>query len=351
MDRYIGLDAHLGSCTLAVMGPSGRKLREGRVDTDAKTLVDFICGIAGERHLCLEEGMLSEWLYEILEPHVAELVVVQPAASHGSKSDSLDAWSRAEELRVGATHRSVFKAPGRYRALREAVRIYDSVTQDQARIKQRLRALYSSRGLQGAGVEIFDPCRRRPWLAKLPPARRRRGKLLSDELDHLADVYEDAVRWLTEEAMRTPAVVLLSSAPGIGVVRGSQIVAQVVTPHRFRTKRQFWSYCGLGIVMRSSSDWKQSQGEWQRRSTRQTRGLNKQCNRSLKNAFKGAVQSIITMRDDPFGRAYHSLIAEGRKPNLVKLTIARRLAACVLAMWRNEEIYDPAKLTSQPAPG
>ncbi len=26
-----------------------------------------------------------------------------------------------------------------------------------------------------------------------------------------------------------------------------------MTPHRFRTKRQFWSYCGLGIVTRSSS--------------------------------------------------------------------------------------------------
>jgi hypothetical protein len=37
----------------------------------------------------------------------------------------------------------------------------------------------------------------------------------------------------------------------MGPIRVAQLVSIVVTPHRFRTKRQFWSYCGLSIVMRS----------------------------------------------------------------------------------------------------
>ena len=36
----------------------------------------------------------------------------------------------------------------------------------------------------------------------------------------------------------------------------------------------------------------------------------------------------------------------GTKPNLARLTIARRTAALVLSMWKHEEVYDPAKQRS-----
>ena len=49
MDRYIGLDAHSQTCTFAVMGPSGKRLREQVLETNGKVLVDFIKAIAGCR--------------------------------------------------------------------------------------------------------------------------------------------------------------------------------------------------------------------------------------------------------------------------------------------------------------
>jgi len=44
--------------------------------------------------------MQSAWLYEVLRPHVSEMVVVGVRQSRGSKSDKLDAYARAEELRT-----------------------------------------------------------------------------------------------------------------------------------------------------------------------------------------------------------------------------------------------------------
>ena len=38
MDRFIGLDAHLSSCTLAVVGPSGKRLRSEVIETSAGAL-------------------------------------------------------------------------------------------------------------------------------------------------------------------------------------------------------------------------------------------------------------------------------------------------------------------------
>ena len=69
----------------------------------------------------------------------------------------------------------------------------------------------------------------------------------------------------------------------------------VVTPHRFRTKQQFWSYCGLGIVMRSSSDWvRTADGGWARAQVQRTRGLSRNHNHTLKAIFKGAATTVIT---------------------------------------------------------
>jgi hypothetical protein len=65
MERYTGLDAHGQSCTFAVMGPSGRRIRHDVVETNGAALVRYVKALAGRKHLCLEEGTQSGWLYEI----------------------------------------------------------------------------------------------------------------------------------------------------------------------------------------------------------------------------------------------------------------------------------------------
>jgi hypothetical protein len=101
MDRYIGIDAHGQSCTLGIVGPSGKRLRSVVVETNGLALVEAVRSVAGRRHICLEEGTQSAWLYELLSPFAEEVVVTVPPESGGSKDDIRDAWKRAEELRVG----------------------------------------------------------------------------------------------------------------------------------------------------------------------------------------------------------------------------------------------------------
>ena len=147
MERYIGIDAHKESCTMAVMGPTGRRLEELQVETNANAVKTALKSVAGERHVCLEEGELSAWLYELCEPLVQRVVVTQPAKRRGSKSDSIGAWSLADELRRGELNRLVYKAPSTYRPLREAVRCYEGVTRDTVRIKNRFQAVFRARGI------------------------------------------------------------------------------------------------------------------------------------------------------------------------------------------------------------
>jgi len=49
----------MSSCTLAVVGPSGKRLSHQVVETNAQALVAAVRAVPGRRHLCLEEATLS----------------------------------------------------------------------------------------------------------------------------------------------------------------------------------------------------------------------------------------------------------------------------------------------------
>jgi hypothetical protein len=97
MERYIGIDVHAASCTLAVVSERGRLLRTMVVETNGEALVDAVRGIAGHRRVVFEEGTQAGWLVELLEPHVHEVVVALVPRSRGQKDDQRDAvgWRRS----------------------------------------------------------------------------------------------------------------------------------------------------------------------------------------------------------------------------------------------------------------
>jgi transposase len=345
MERYIGMDVHAASCTLAVISEKGRKLKDFPVETNGQALVEAVRMIPGHKHLVMEEGLQSAWLYETLSPHVDELVVAGITQSRGPKSDKRDAYALAEKLRVGNLEKYVFKAPRQFSRLRELSRAHMTLVSDVVRTQARIKSVYRSRGVLVSGVDVYGARRREEWLDQLPSHSRSRAKRLYDHLDFLLDQKKQAESDLLGEAKKHPIVKVLETAPGFGPIRAARIVPIVITPHRFRTKRQFWSYCGLGVVTRSSSDWVQTaDGAWIKTRRPQTRGLSRHHNHFLKDIFKGAATTVITQRNkDRIHARYERLLDGGTKPTLAKLSLARMIAATVLRMWKNEEEYEPER--------
>jgi len=345
MDRFIGLDAHLSSCTLAVVGPSGKRLRSEVIETSAGALARAVRRVRGTRHLCFEEGTMSEWLHEVLSPHVHELVVVGlQKKKRGPKNDRIDAFDLANKLRLGDIEQSIFKGYGPFKRLRELSRVYQKVNDDVVRVKNRLKSLYRSRGIATSGKDIYRSAQRQDWLKKLPQELLSAARLLHTEQELLESLKKEAQKELIEESHRHTISRILETVPGIGAVRVAQAMAIVVTPYRFRTKRQFWSYSGLGIVMRSSSDYVQEGGRWIRAPVMVTRGLNLRSNHDLKRIFKGAATTVSSqLPHSPLGQSYTTQLANGTKPNLAKLTLARKIAAIFLSIWKKKEEYDPER--------
>jgi hypothetical protein len=136
MERYIGLDVHAQSCTMAVVSGTGKRVGLQVVETNGAALREAIGATPGNLHICLEEGTQSGWLYEILK-NQGEVVVAIPEGHRGQKDDARDAWGLAESLRVGSIKRRVYKGCGPFSELRAAVRNYEMLRDDVRRISAR----------------------------------------------------------------------------------------------------------------------------------------------------------------------------------------------------------------------
>jgi Transposase IS116/IS110/IS902 family len=102
---------------------------------------------------------------------------------------------------------------------------------------------------------------------------------------------------------------LLRTVPWLGPIRVALLIGRVQTPHRFRSKRQFWAYCGLALETRSSADYQMVNGQLERRKKPAfIRGLNLNHNHDLKNLFKSAA---TTASHGPFRPFYENLLGRG----------------------------------------
>jgi hypothetical protein len=83
-----------------------------------------------------------------------------------------------------------------------------------------------------------------------------------------------------------------------------------------------------------------------RRRKALTRGLNKNHNRVVKDVFKGTATAALG-RPGPLRDLYDAMVERGMREEMARLTLARKVAALTLRLWKTEEAYDPAQLRQQ----
>jgi len=191
---------------------------------------------------------------------------------------------------------------------------------------------------------------RSEWLEKLSePGRRRRAERLHEQLDQLGLLRQRARRDLLEEGRQHAASRWLRQIPCIGPIRAALLIALMQTPHRFRTKRQLWAYSGLAVQTRDSAEYRFQDGQLQRsRKWVRVRGLNTNRNPHLKQLFKSTAISAST-QPGPLADYYAELLKKGIQPAMARLTLARKIAAISLAVWKKGERFDETKLKTQAA--
>src|ERR1700741_3828783 len=349
----IGIGLAQGGVVIAVLNSSGKLVMESIVETKASSILQFIHGLRGELHVTWEEGTWASWLYDLLQPQVVRVLVCDPRRNallkDGNKSDKIDARKLADLLRTGML-RPVYHGEHGLRTLRELGRSYQTISQDLNRVMNRIKALYRSWSIPCAGTQVYAARYRQQWLQKIEHGGvRRRAELLYQQLDGLQTLRRTLRPELLAESRKHKASKLPRQIPCIGPIRAARLLALMQTPHRFRSKRQLWTYSGLGIEKRERAPYRFVRGQLQRAKTpQQIRGLNQNHNHEMKEIFKGA-STRASCGMGPFREFYVSLLDRGRKPEMARLTLARKIAAIALTLWKKEECFDAEQLKPQAA--
>ena len=351
--KYIGMDVHTEAIVIAVRDGSGKLVMEAIVETKASSLLQFLHGLRGELHVTWEEGTWAAWLYDLLKPHVHEVLVCNPRRNgllkEGSKNDKVDAGKLSDLLRTGML-RPVYHGEHGLRTLRELARSYQTIGKDLTRVMNRLKALYRGWGIPCAGTQVYAPRYHEAWLNKIEHAGvRRRAELLYEQLDGLQSLRRNLRPEFLAESRKHKAVKLLRQIPCIGPIRAARLLALMQTPHRFRSKRQLWTYSGLGIETHDSAQYRYVRGQLQRsKKPPQLRGLNQNHNHEMKEIFKGAA-TRASCGVGPLREFYVGLLDKGMRPEMARLTLARKIAAITLTLWKRGESFDAEQLKTQAA--
>ena len=77
--KYIGMDVHKESISIAVRNDAGKIVMECVIETKASMILQFVDGLRGDLHVTFEEGTWAAWLYDLLKPHVTRIGGVRSA--------------------------------------------------------------------------------------------------------------------------------------------------------------------------------------------------------------------------------------------------------------------------------
>lgn len=344
---YVGMDVHQASIVIVVLNGAGKTVEAITLKTGGAAVRSYLQRLKGKLYVTFEEGTQAQWLYDLVRPLVTEVIVCDPRQNRllavGHKNDRIDAQKLAELLRHGSL-KAVDHADHGVRVLKELVRNYECLVQDTTRVMSRLKAIYRGRAIACQGHKLYRPEQRTKWLQKLKePGAKQRAGYLYEQLAVLRPLRQQAKLAMVREARKQAAYRWLMSVPQLGPVSVAQLLAIVGTPHRFRSKRQFWTYVGLAVVTRTTADQEVVNGVLRRRRRPvATRGLNRNHNHLLKRVFKMAATSAC--RSGPFQPAYAARVSRGMEPALARLTIARQLAAITLRLWKRGELFQVERM-------
>ena len=216
--KYIGMDVHKESISIAVRNDAGKIAMECVIETKANIILDFIHGLRGELQVTFEEGTWATWLYDLPKPHVAKLVVCDPRKNsrQGNENDRIDARELSDRLYMNKLS-SVYHGGAGVRTLKELARSYLTISKDLARVMSRVKAIYRSWGIPCAGKQVYAPRHRAEWLAKITEVGvLRRAEFYYQQLDALRPLRHEVRRELLAESATYVSAIAFRRSPGVG---------------------------------------------------------------------------------------------------------------------------------------
>jgi len=321
--RYVGLDVHKHYVMVGAVDQSQQTVLPPRkvALVDLETWAQKY--LLPTDHVVLEATTNAWYVYDLLEPLVARVVVAHPPqvkliAAAMVKTDKKDTMTLAKLLAVNLIP-EVWVPPIHVRDLRALLAHRRRLVSQQTQCKNRLQSVLHRNHIVPPEGKLYHPDRREWWssleLAAGDKLRVRQELIMLAQLDTLIDETSDELHRLSLSEPWQAQLPYLIQLPGIGVMTALVILSAVGDIQRFPSAKKLVGYAGLGATIYASG------------LTFRTGGITKQGRRELRTALIEA--AWITVRFDSSWREQFERLEQriGRRKAIV--AIARKLLVVV----------------------
>ena len=344
---YIGADVHNNSIEMSIM--NRRKIvKRYTIPTSISAATQVLDSLSGKKHIAIEEGPMSGWLYRNIHRKVERFVVSDPRrnrliSSDGDHDDKIDS-AKLAMLLAGDYLREIYHSDDEQRVeLKHWVSLYHDRIRDAVRNINKIRARCRMHGITIPRKIVRQPEHRDIWLSKLKqPALARQLVMLWIGYDATAKQARMAKQQLINLSKKYSIVRLWQQLPGIGTIRAVTIFAYLDTPWRFKRKNKLWKYCGVGLQRTTSGTDKKGKPKPAMLQ------LSRAANRTLKNAVLGATLTAVNQKQNSFREDYERMVQSGIIPSNARHTVARKLLTMMWGMWKRSYQFDQDKVLSEP---
>lgn len=333
----IGVDLHKRETQLCI-GQADGTITEQRIVTSRERFT-AVLGPRPPARILLEASTESEWVAQHLEALGHEVIVADPnyapmyaTRSRRVKTDRRDARTLMEACRAG-TYRPAHRLSAPRRQVRAELAVRDAVVRTRTRYVALAKALVRREGLRVPSSAAERVGAHLQALA-LPPGLAGELAPLLTLLVPLNETIAAADQRLAALERTDPSVALLMTAPGIGAVTASAVVATIDDVTRFASAHRCEAYLGLVPGERSSGE------------LRRIGPITKAGNRRARWLLVEAAWRVLRSKDPASAplRAWARPIAARRGSRIAAVALARRLAGILYAMWRDGVPYDARKI-------
>jgi transposase len=334
--RDIGLDVHRDFCEVAVV-EAGEVRSAGRIATTPAELGLFAQSLGKDDRVALEVTGNAWEVARIIEPHVAQVIVVSPTDTGirqaRAKTDRLDARTLAKLLATGSLT-GLWMPDERTRALRRRLQRRAQLVRARTRAKNEVHGALIRRLVQKPKVSDLFGLAGRRWLDKLelPVEERETVQASLRQIDFLEREIAEVDRAIAADALASPQVKRLMTVPGVNVITAATFCAVVGDVTRFATPRRVVGYLGLDPRVRQSGTGAAKHGR-----------ISKQGSAPARYALVEGAWSVVR-QPGPL-RAFYERIRARRGSQVAIVATARKLACLFWCLLTREEDYAFAQPT------
>ncbi len=314
---FVGLDLHKSYSEYAVMDPSGKLLRQGRIENTLDRMREFSESIPRSSSMVIESSSTWYWAHKLLsERHNVTLsnpIKNKAIASAKVKTDKIDSITLANLLR-GGWAAECYLPSKETMEFRELVRFRANLVRERTRLKNRIHAY-----LLMNNVSIDMGPFTKGFVEKVRALDDSRVQSYLRLIDGLNREIHEASRTIREKAGSNEDAKLLMTIPGISFFSALLIVSEIGEIERFEDSSSLVGYSGLAPSTHSSGG-KTYHGPIMKTGSSYLRWILGQCTR-------------VHMRTEPDGTVAQFYARIARKKGDQKAIVAASAKLLKIVFW------------------